>query len=94
MMLCNIALFVVLFKWGPWADLFFCFLFNSYISDGIAVGLELIFLLFMLLQTPHVCMTEPFFTVGQGRHCNLWLKDPTIGSVLCKLSHIEVEFPL
>ncbi|KAH1227256.1 ATPase family AAA domain-containing protein 1 [Glycine max] len=40
-------------------------------------------------KTPHVCMTEPFFTVGQGRHCNLWLKDPTIGSVLCKLSHIE-----
>ncbi|KAG5063217.1 hypothetical protein JHK85_004400 [Glycine max] len=35
-------------------------------------------------------MTEPIFTVGQGQHCNLWLKDPTIGSVLCKLSHIEI----
>lgn len=34
------------------------------------------------------------FTVGQGRNCNLWLKDPTVGNMLCKLSHIEVEFPL
>ncbi|KHN46576.1 Spastin [Glycine soja] len=42
-----------------------------------------------VMQNPHVCMTEPIFTVGQGQHCNLWLKDPTIGSVLCKLSHIE-----
>ncbi|TKY52533.1 ATPase family AAA domain-containing protein 1 [Spatholobus suberectus] len=40
-------------------------------------------------QNPHVFMSEPIFTVGQGQHCNLGLKDPTIGSVLCKLSHIE-----
>ncbi|XP_027364490.1 uncharacterized protein LOC113871597 isoform X1 [Abrus precatorius] len=40
-------------------------------------------------QHPHLSMSDPIFTVGQGRHCNLWLKDPTVGSVLCKLSHIE-----
>ncbi|KAK7277727.1 hypothetical protein RJT34_22742 [Clitoria ternatea] len=40
-------------------------------------------------QNPHVSMGDPIFTVGQGRHCNLWLKDPSVGSVLCKLSHIE-----
>ncbi|XP_027364492.1 uncharacterized protein LOC113871597 isoform X3 [Abrus precatorius] len=40
-------------------------------------------------QNPHVAMSDPIFTVGQGRHCNLWLKDPTVGNILCKLSHIE-----
>ncbi|OIW12711.1 hypothetical protein TanjilG_24644 [Lupinus angustifolius] len=40
-------------------------------------------------QNPHLSMSEPIFTVGQGRHCNLWLKDPSVGNVLCKLSHIE-----
>ncbi|RDX71267.1 hypothetical protein CR513_49412, partial [Mucuna pruriens] len=40
-------------------------------------------------ENPHVSMSEPIFTIGQGRHCNLWLKDPAIGGVLCKLSHIE-----
>ncbi|KAK7392330.1 hypothetical protein VNO78_20764 [Psophocarpus tetragonolobus] len=40
-------------------------------------------------QNPHVCMSEAIFTVGQGRRCNLRLKDPTIASVLCKLSLIE-----
>ncbi|CAL0300545.1 unnamed protein product [Lupinus luteus] len=40
-------------------------------------------------QNPHLSMFDPIFTVGQGRQCNLWLKDPSVGNVLCKLSHIE-----
>ncbi|XP_004495974.1 uncharacterized protein [Cicer arietinum] len=40
-------------------------------------------------QNPHVSISDPIFTVGQGRQSNLMLKDPTVGSVLCKLSHIE-----
>ncbi|XP_061347252.1 uncharacterized protein LOC133292819 [Gastrolobium bilobum] len=40
-------------------------------------------------QNPHLPICDPIFTVGQGRQCNLWLKDPTVGNVLCKLSHIE-----
>ncbi|KAL2323638.1 hypothetical protein Fmac_028017 [Flemingia macrophylla] len=40
-------------------------------------------------QNPHVSISEPIFTVGQGQHCNLCLKDPTIVGVLCKLSYIE-----
>ncbi|KAK7392329.1 hypothetical protein VNO78_20763 [Psophocarpus tetragonolobus] len=40
-------------------------------------------------QNPHVSMSDLIFTVGQGRNCNLWLKDHTVGHVLCKLSHIE-----
>nr|KYP74210.1 ATPase family AAA domain-containing protein 1 [Cajanus cajan] len=34
-------------------------------------------------------MSDPIFTVGQARNCNLYLKDPTVGNALCKLSHIE-----
>ncbi|KAJ1435686.1 SMAD/FHA domain superfamily [Sesbania bispinosa] len=40
-------------------------------------------------QNPHLSMSDPIITVGQGRQCNLPLKDPTVGNVLCKLSHIE-----
>ncbi|CAL5208915.1 unnamed protein product [Lathyrus oleraceus] len=40
-------------------------------------------------QNPHLSISDPIFTVGQGRQSNLTLKDPTIGNVLCKLSHIE-----
>ncbi|KOM54409.1 hypothetical protein LR48_Vigan10g030100 [Vigna angularis] len=40
-------------------------------------------------QNPHVPISDLSFTVGQGRNCNLWLKDPTVGNMLCKLSHIE-----
>jgi len=67
---------------------------NSCISYCNVVGLELIFLLFLLVQNPHLSLSDPIFTVGQGRQSNLVLKDPTIGNVLCKLSHIEVKFPL
>lgn len=73
------------------ADLCFC-LINSCFSDcNDDVGLKLIFLLFMLVQNPHLSISDPIFTVGQGRQSNLTLKDPTIGNVLCKLSHIEVQ---
>ncbi|XP_039685766.1 uncharacterized protein [Medicago truncatula] len=34
-------------------------------------------------------MCDPIYTVGQCRQCNLWLKDPSVSNVLCKLSHIE-----
>nr|KYP39519.1 ATPase family AAA domain-containing protein 1 [Cajanus cajan] len=90
-MLCNNALFVVGSKWGEenCELIYACLLINSSISDCTVVGLKLIFLLFMLLQNPHVSMSEPIFTVGQGGNCNLWLEDPTIVGVLCKLSHIE-----
>ncbi|XP_073223744.1 uncharacterized protein [Cicer arietinum] len=40
-------------------------------------------------ENPHLSMCEPIYTVGQGRQCNLWLKDPALSHVLCKLSHIE-----
>ncbi|KAK7270209.1 hypothetical protein RIF29_23193 [Crotalaria pallida] len=40
-------------------------------------------------QNPHLSISDPIFTVGQGRQCNLWLKDPSVGNILCKLSHIE-----
>ncbi|XP_061347251.1 uncharacterized protein LOC133292818 [Gastrolobium bilobum] len=40
-------------------------------------------------QNPHLSMYDPIYTVGQGRQCNLWLKDPTVGNILCKLSRIE-----
>ncbi|XP_039685765.1 uncharacterized protein [Medicago truncatula] len=42
-------------------------------------------------QNPHLSISDPIFTVGQGRQSNLVLKDPTIGNVLCKLSHIEQQ---
>ncbi|XP_057425216.1 uncharacterized protein LOC130718616 [Lotus japonicus] len=42
-------------------------------------------------QNPHLVMCGPVYTVGQGRQCNLSLKDPTVSTVLCKLSHIERE---
>ncbi|KAL5095923.1 hypothetical protein RYX36_000250 [Vicia faba] len=40
-------------------------------------------------EDPHVPICEPIYTVGQCRQCNLWLKDPNVSTVLCKLSHIE-----
>ncbi|GAU39552.1 hypothetical protein TSUD_38050 [Trifolium subterraneum] len=42
-------------------------------------------------QNPHLSISDPIFTVGQGRQSNLVLKDPTVGNVLCKLSHIEQQ---
>ncbi|KAK6940965.1 ATPase, AAA-type, core [Dillenia turbinata] len=40
-------------------------------------------------QYPHMLMCGSLFTVGQSRQCNLWLGDPSISTVLCKLRHIE-----
>ncbi|KAI4340242.1 hypothetical protein MLD38_025101 [Melastoma candidum] len=39
-------------------------------------------------QNPHLVMQENLFTIGQGRHCNLCLSDPSISNVLCKIKHI------
>ncbi|KAF7818214.1 ATPase family AAA domain-containing protein 1 [Senna tora] len=39
-------------------------------------------------QNPHLSMCG-LFTVGQGRHCDLCLKDPSVSNVLCKLRRIE-----
>ncbi|KAF9688088.1 hypothetical protein SADUNF_Sadunf02G0160800 [Salix dunnii] len=42
-------------------------------------------------QNPHMQIYSTLFTVGQSRHCNLWLNDSSISTVLCKLRHIERE---
>ncbi|XP_062143427.1 uncharacterized protein LOC133851135 [Alnus glutinosa] len=42
-------------------------------------------------QNPHQPMFDTTFTVGQGRQCNLWLKDPSVSTNLCRLRHIERE---
>lgn len=42
-------------------------------------------------QNPHQSMSGATFTVGQGRQCNLWLKDPSVSTNLCRLRHIERE---
>ncbi|XLR01080.1 hypothetical protein S83_067278, partial [Arachis hypogaea] len=43
-----------------------------------------------LLLLVEFSMCDPIFTIGQDRQCNLWLKDPTVGNILCKLRNIEV----
>uniref|UniRef100_A0A1D1YT74 ATPase family AAA domain-containing protein 1 n=1 Tax=Anthurium amnicola TaxID=1678845 RepID=A0A1D1YT74_9ARAE len=40
-------------------------------------------------QNPHQPMHSSTFTVGQGKTCNLCLKDPNVSTVLCKLKQIE-----
>ncbi|KAH6826899.1 AAA-type ATPase family protein [Perilla frutescens var. hirtella] len=40
---------------------------------------------------PHVVLHRPTFTVGQGRQCDLWVRDTTISKSLCKLKHMESE---
>ncbi|KAI4326463.1 hypothetical protein MLD38_031776 [Melastoma candidum] len=42
-------------------------------------------------QNPHLVMRENLFTIGQGRHCNLCLADPSISNVLCRIKHIARE---
>ncbi|GER35222.1 AAA-type ATPase family protein [Striga asiatica] len=42
-------------------------------------------------QNPHVVMYRPTFTVGHGRQCDLWVKDPTISKSLCSLKRMESE---
>ncbi|KAL0389623.1 UNVERIFIED_CONTAM: ATPase family AAA domain-containing protein 1 [Sesamum calycinum] len=42
-------------------------------------------------QNPHVVMERPTFTVGQGRQCDLWVRDPTVSKSLCNLKHMESE---
>lgn len=40
-------------------------------------------------ENPHELCHGSQFTVGHGRQCNLWLKDPSVSKVLCKLQRIE-----
>ncbi|KAJ7972950.1 AAA-type ATPase family protein [Quillaja saponaria] len=40
-------------------------------------------------QNPHMFMCSTPFTVGQGRNCDLCLKDQAISTILCRLKHIE-----
>ncbi|XP_047960330.1 uncharacterized protein LOC125205444 isoform X2 [Salvia hispanica] len=42
-------------------------------------------------QNSHVVMHRPTFSVGQGRHCDLWVGDPTVSKLLCYLKHVESE---
>ncbi|PSS14671.1 Spastin like [Actinidia chinensis var. chinensis] len=42
-------------------------------------------------QNPHLIMSGPIFTVGQGRQCNLWLRDPSISKSLCNLRPTESQ---
>ncbi|OWM77989.1 hypothetical protein CDL15_Pgr018558 [Punica granatum] len=42
-------------------------------------------------QNPHMVMRGSLFTVGQSRRCNLCLEDPSIGTTLCKLKHVELD---
>ncbi|XP_031485142.1 uncharacterized protein LOC116254140 isoform X1 [Nymphaea colorata] len=42
-------------------------------------------------QNPHLLMYGPVFTVGQSRSCNLYLKDSSVSSVLCRLKFVQRE---
>ncbi|XP_047091258.1 uncharacterized protein LOC124703095 isoform X1 [Lolium rigidum] len=44
-------------------------------------------------QSPHLSITVPQFCVGQGKRCNLLLKDQSVSKVLCKLMHTEQGGP-
>ncbi|XP_020578958.1 uncharacterized protein LOC110023738 [Phalaenopsis equestris] len=48
-------------------------------------------LLSQCYKNPHLPIYDSNFTVGQSRHCNLRLKDPSISTVLCKLKHEEQD---
>ncbi|KNA08786.1 hypothetical protein SOVF_159610 isoform B [Spinacia oleracea] len=40
-------------------------------------------------ENPHKLICGFQFTVGHSRQCDLWLKDPSVSKVLCKLLRIE-----
>ncbi|CAL9150564.1 unnamed protein product [Musa hybrid cultivar] len=40
-------------------------------------------------QNPHLFLSGSQFSVGQSRSCNLWLKDPSISKILCRLRHSQ-----
>ncbi|GMH25989.1 hypothetical protein Nepgr_027832 [Nepenthes gracilis] len=40
-------------------------------------------------QNPDEDIYGSLFTVGQSRHCNLWLRDASVSQILCKLRRIE-----
>ncbi|PIN11316.1 AAA+-type ATPase [Handroanthus impetiginosus] len=56
-------------------------------NSGVAWGK----LLSQCSRNPHVVMRRPTFTVGQGRQCDLWVRDPTVDKSLCILKHMESE---
>lgn len=72
----------------PLVRVLLLFLVVSFV--GLGFNFCCTYLLHMLLQNPHLSMCG-LFTVGQGRQCDLCLKDPAVSNILCKLRHIEVE---
>ncbi|KDP28140.1 hypothetical protein JCGZ_13911 [Jatropha curcas] len=40
-------------------------------------------------QYPHKEMRSTLFTVGQGRHCDLVINDPSVSTILCRLKQLE-----
>ncbi|KAI3893235.1 hypothetical protein MKX03_016880 [Papaver bracteatum] len=40
-------------------------------------------------QNPHQHISGTQFSIGQSRTCNLWLRDPAVSPVLCRLKHVE-----
>lgn len=41
------------------------------------------------LQSPHLPISVPQFSVGQNKSCNLWLKDQPVSKILCRLRQLE-----
>lgn len=48
-------------------------------------------LLSQFSQNRHLVMSGPLFTVGQGRQCNLCIRDPSISKSLCNLRPTEQQ---
>ncbi|WOG87309.1 hypothetical protein DCAR_0206532 [Daucus carota subsp. sativus] len=42
-------------------------------------------------KNPHIVIHQPFFTVGQGHHCDLSVGDPSISKTLCNLRHVDAK---
>lgn len=65
-------------------------MFLILISPAHPEAVELICLFDPCFQNPHKLICGFQFTVGHSRQCDLWLKDPSVSKVLCKLLRIEV----
>ncbi|AQK52370.1 hypothetical protein ZEAMMB73_Zm00001d050337 [Zea mays] len=46
-----------------------------------------------ILHTPHHPISAAQFSIGQSKHCNLWLKYQPVSKVLCKLRRLEQGGP-
>ncbi|RWW11486.1 hypothetical protein GW17_00024902, partial [Ensete ventricosum] len=53
-------------------------------------GPILVFILLSVWFNPHLFLSGSQFSVGQSRSCNLWLKDPSISKILCRLRHSQI----